>query len=32
LPPRHQGKINHRHDDVLGFCYDTRIPPTNNLA
>jgi hypothetical protein len=21
-----------RHDDVLRFCYDTTIPPTNNLA
>ena len=24
--------LYHRHDDVLRFCYDTRIPPTNNLA
>jgi hypothetical protein len=24
--------LNARHDDVLRFCYDTRIPPTNNLA
>lgn len=24
--------LYHRHDDVLRFCYDTTIPPTNNLA
>ncbi|WBB95527.1 IS66 family transposase [Solwaraspora sp. WMMA2080] len=24
--------LHHRHDDVLRFCYDTTIPPTNNLA
>jgi hypothetical protein len=24
--------LHHRHDDVLRFCYDTEIPPTNNLA
>jgi transposase len=24
--------LYYRHDDVLRFCYDTRIPPTNNLA
>ena len=24
--------LYHRHDDVTRFCYDTRIPPTNNLA
>jgi transposase len=24
--------LNTRHDDVVRFCYDTRIPPTNNLA
>ena len=24
--------LNARHDDVVRFCYDTRIPPTNNLA
>jgi len=24
--------LYHRHDDVLRFCYDTEIPPTNNLA
>ena len=24
--------LYHRHDDVLRFCYDTAIPPTNNLA
>jgi transposase len=24
--------LHHRHDDVMRFCYDTAIPPTNNLA
>jgi transposase len=24
--------LYHRHDDVTRFCYDTTIPPTNNLA
>jgi len=24
--------LDNRHDDVTRFCYDTRIPPTNNLA
>ena len=24
--------LYHRHDDVMRFCYDTTIPPTNNLA
>jgi transposase len=24
--------LHARHDDVMRFCYDTRIPPTNNLA
>jgi hypothetical protein len=24
--------LYHRHDDILRFCYDTTIPPTNNLA
>jgi transposase len=24
--------LYHRHDDVMRFCYDTAIPPTNNLA
>lgn len=24
--------LYHRHNDVLRFCYDTTIPPTNNLA
>ena len=24
--------LRDRHDDVLRFCYDTAIPPTNNLA
>jgi transposase len=24
--------LDARHDDVVRFCYDTRIPPTNNLA
>jgi transposase len=24
--------LQRRHDDVIRFCYDTRIPPTNNLA
>jgi hypothetical protein len=24
--------LDNRHDDVVRFCYDTRIPPTNNLA
>ena len=25
-------ELDARHDDVVRFCYDTRIPPTNNLA
>lgn len=24
--------LRDRHDDVVAFCYDTRIPPTNNQA
>ena len=24
--------LRDRHDDVIGFCFDTRIPPTNNQA
>ena len=24
--------LRDRHDDVVAFCFDTRIPPTNNLA
>jgi hypothetical protein len=24
--------LRDRHDDVVAFCYDTRIPPTNNAA
>jgi transposase len=24
--------LDTRHNDVVRFCYDTRIPPTNNLA